>query len=61
MGVWTSGGWGTQGAPLGAHTGRGRVCGTDLRYRYGATRTLILDNGRVAVAERWVRVYEPRT
>ncbi|WP_329201656.1 MULTISPECIES: hypothetical protein [unclassified Streptomyces] len=32
---------------------------TDLRYRYGATRTMILDNGRVAVAERAVRVYYP--
>ncbi|MFF1561781.1 hypothetical protein [Streptomyces sp. NPDC058279] len=34
---------------------------TDLRYRYGATRTMILDNGRVAVAERAVGVYRPRT
>ncbi|MFF1561679.1 hypothetical protein [Streptomyces sp. NPDC058279] len=40
-------------------TGGRLVAITDLRYRYGATRTMILDNGRVAVAERAVRVYRP--
>ncbi|WP_168714292.1 hypothetical protein [Streptomyces sp. A1136] len=34
---------------------------TDLRYRYGATRTMISDNGRVAVAQRAVRVWRPST
>ncbi|MEU3317266.1 hypothetical protein ABZ743_31950 [Streptomyces sp. NPDC006662] len=34
---------------------------TDLRYRYGATRTMILSTGRLAVAERVVRVYRPCT
>ncbi|MEW2374435.1 hypothetical protein AB0940_34555 [Streptomyces sp. NPDC006656] len=33
----------------------------DLRYRYGATRTMILSTGRLAVAERVVRVYRPCT
>ncbi|WP_086804088.1 hypothetical protein [Streptomyces caniscabiei] len=32
------------------------VAVTDLRYRYGATRTMILSTGRLAVAERVVRV-----
>lgn len=32
----------------------------DLRYRYGGTRTMILRNGTVTVAERTVRVYRPR-
>ncbi|MFJ3883346.1 hypothetical protein ACIPW5_38600 [Streptomyces sp. NPDC090077] len=31
----------------------------DLRYRHGATRTMILSNGQVAAAERMVRVYHP--
>ncbi|MEU7068133.1 hypothetical protein [Streptomyces sp. NPDC046161] len=34
---------------------------TDLRYRHGGTRTMILAGGRLAVAERTVRVYRPRT
>ncbi|MFK0238629.1 hypothetical protein [Streptomyces vinaceus] len=34
---------------------------TDLRYRHGGTRTMILVGGRLAVAERTVRVYRPRT
>ncbi|MFF4098617.1 hypothetical protein [Streptomyces sp. NPDC001903] len=34
---------------------------TDLRYRYGGTRTMVLAGGRLAVAERLVRVYRPRT
>ncbi|MFD9574672.1 hypothetical protein ACFWBI_33230 [Streptomyces sp. NPDC059982] len=32
---------------------------TDLRYHHGATRTMILGNGRVTVAERTVRVWRP--
>ncbi|MFE2857383.1 hypothetical protein ACFXJO_40480 [Streptomyces lavendulae] len=31
----------------------------DLRYRHGGTRTMILTTGRVAAAERTVRVYRP--
>ncbi|GAA3281280.1 hypothetical protein [Streptomyces lavendulae] len=31
----------------------------DLRYRHGGTRTMILGTGRVAAAERTVRVYRP--
>ncbi|MET8294566.1 hypothetical protein [Streptomyces sp. NPDC005180] len=38
-------------------TGGHLVAVTDLRYRYGATRTMILSTGRLAVAERGVRVY----
>lgn len=34
---------------------------TDLRYRHGGTRTMILAGGRLAVAQRTVRVYRPRT
>ncbi|MFI1152551.1 hypothetical protein [Streptomyces sp. NPDC020817] len=34
---------------------------TDLRYRHGGTRTMILTGGRLAVAERRVRVWRPRT
>ncbi|MFB7982775.1 hypothetical protein [Streptomyces vinaceus] len=34
---------------------------TDLRYRHGGTRTMILAGGRLAVAEGTVRVYRPRT
>ncbi|MCF3181406.1 hypothetical protein IPZ70_15870 [Streptomyces polychromogenes] len=34
---------------------------TDLRYHHGATRTMILGNGRVRVADRLERVYPPRT
>ncbi|MFD7838679.1 hypothetical protein [Streptomyces sp. NPDC059761] len=34
---------------------------TDLRYRHGGTRTMILAGGRLAVAERTVRVWRPRT
>lgn len=33
---------------------------TDLRYRHGGTRTMILTGGRLAVAEGTVRVYRPR-
>ncbi|MFD8025798.1 hypothetical protein ACFV6G_35965, partial [Streptomyces lavendulae] len=31
----------------------------DLRYRHGGARTMILSTGRVAAAERTVRVYRP--
>ncbi|MFJ3914457.1 hypothetical protein [Streptomyces vinaceus] len=34
---------------------------TDLRYRHGGTRTMILAGGRLAVAQGTVRVYRPRT
>ncbi|MFI5673003.1 hypothetical protein [Streptomyces sp. NPDC051704] len=34
---------------------------TDLRYRHGGTRTMILAGGRLAVAERTVRVWRLRT
>ncbi|MFF3620841.1 hypothetical protein [Streptomyces sp. NPDC002467] len=34
---------------------------TDLRYRHGGTRTMILAGGRLAVAERTVRVHRPRS
>ncbi|MFI5672759.1 hypothetical protein [Streptomyces sp. NPDC051704] len=33
---------------------------TDLRYRHGGARTMILVGGRLAVAEHTVRVYRPR-
>ncbi|MFE6848417.1 hypothetical protein [Streptomyces sp. NPDC057686] len=33
----------------------------DLRYRHGGARTMILADGRLAVAERTVRVYRPRS
>ncbi|KIF02136.1 hypothetical protein PL81_31730 [Streptomyces sp. RSD-27] len=38
-------------------TGGHLVAITDLRYRYGATRTTILSTGRLAVSERVVRVH----
>ncbi|MCB5181514.1 hypothetical protein [Streptomyces antimicrobicus] len=34
---------------------------TDLRYRHGGTRTVILSTGRLAVADRVMRVYRSRT
>ncbi|MFI5672589.1 hypothetical protein [Streptomyces sp. NPDC051704] len=34
---------------------------TDLRCRHGGSRTMILAGGRLAVAERTMRVYRPRT
>ncbi|MFB7788045.1 hypothetical protein ACFY0N_39315 [Streptomyces vinaceus] len=34
---------------------------TDLRYRHGGTRTMILAGGRLATAERTVRVYRSHT
>ncbi|KOU22733.1 hypothetical protein ADK52_20115 [Streptomyces sp. WM6372] len=41
-------------------TGGRLIAITDLRYPHGGTRTMILANGRLAVAERTVRVYRPR-
>ncbi|MFD8637588.1 hypothetical protein [Streptomyces sp. NPDC059533] len=37
------------------------VAVTDLRYRHGGTPTMILAGGRLAVAERTVRVHRPRS
>ncbi|MFE2330527.1 hypothetical protein ACFXD5_42610 [Streptomyces sp. NPDC059385] len=34
---------------------------TDVRYRHGGTRMMILAGGRPAVAERTVRVHRPRS
>ncbi|MFK0222995.1 hypothetical protein ACIQWN_33030 [Streptomyces vinaceus] len=34
---------------------------TELRYRHGGTRAMILAGGRLAVAEGTVRVHRPRT
>ncbi|WP_327281019.1 hypothetical protein OG723_00565 [Streptomyces sp. NBC_01278] len=42
-------------------TGGRLVAFTDLRYRHGGTRTMIQAGGRLAVAQRTVRVYRPRT
>ncbi|MCX5009439.1 hypothetical protein OG765_00205 [Streptomyces sp. NBC_00555] len=43
------------------HAGGRLVAIADLRYRHGATRTMVLRNGAVCVAERTIRVYRPHT
>lgn len=42
-------------------TGGRLVAFTDLRFRHGGTRTMIQAGGRLAVAQRTVRVYRSRT
>ncbi|MFE2165874.1 hypothetical protein ACFXB3_12500 [Streptomyces sp. NPDC059447] len=49
-------------ARRGPGPGGGRLVAiTDLRYRHGGTRTMIPAGGRLAVAERTVRVHRPRS